>query len=360
MNIVIANTKKDKKRYIDFIYNIYKEDKNFSDLNITFVKNFLYKRDRYAKRVDIEPIIIEDNGIKLVGTFISSDDSKQLKLAFLEFVPNASKYIHKIIEYGKELLNSKKLEELIIGVNGQVSYGLGILEHGDNEKFEFNANYNPDYYTKELDQIISVSKNAYSYIYDAKNSLDIIGNNLMNELSKYYTFRYMDKKHFKRDMLIFGDLCDKTLKSTPYYSYKSNKEMYELMKQMKFLLKNEDIIFALKDNKEVGFIFTHPDYVELFDKPKLNYIKLFFRKLYKKPKNLIYNVIGILPEYQKSGLAMGLIHKSANIRKKDYPIGVSSFILEENIPSTMLSRKLSIGVNKKYKIYEIKKDDKNV
>ena len=359
MNVTIVKTKKDKKRYIDFIYSIYKGDKNYSDLNINLVKTFLYKEDSYAKRVDIEPIIIEDNGIKLVGMFISSDDSKQLKLSFLEFLPNASKYIHKIIEYGKEILKRKELDEIIIGVNGQVSYGLGILEYNEtleDEEFEFNANYNPSYYTKELDEIISTSKNVYSFKCDAVNSLSFINTKLINHISKDYTFRYMDKKNFKEEMLIFGDICDKALKSTPYYSYKSSQEMYELMNQMKILLKNEDIIFALKDGKEVGLVFSHPDYAELVDKPKINYIKLFIRKFLKKPKRIIYNAIAVLPEFHKSGVAIGLVYNVLNLRKDNYTEGVTSFILEENIPSMSLFKKLSVGVNKKYKIYEIEKD----
>ena len=31
----------------------------------------------------------------------------------------------------------------------------------------------------------------------------------------------------------------------------------------------------LKDGKEIGFVYTHPDYAELFNKPKLNYFKSF-------------------------------------------------------------------------------------
>ena len=217
MKVTIAKTKNDKKRYIDFIYSIYRDDKNYSDLNINLVKNFLYKQDSYAKRLDIEPIIIEDNGIKLVGMFISSDDSKQLKLSFLEFLPNAGKYINEIIEYGKGILKRKNLDEIIIGVNGQVSYGLGILKYNEdqeNEEFEFNANYNPNYYTKELDKIISISKNAYSFKCDVVNSLSFINTKLINHINKDYTFRYMNKKNFKEEMLIFGNICDKKKKET--------------------------------------------------------------------------------------------------------------------------------------------------
>ena len=353
MKLIEVKTKHDKKRYINFIYNLYKNDNNFSDMNLILVKNFLYKKDDYAKRADVTPIIIEDGTIKLVCIFISTSDSDELKLSFLEFVPNSKKYINEAIRYGKIIMNKYGLKKMIIGINGQVSYGLGILVPGYNNKFEFNSNYNLEYYTKELDEIISIKKRAFSYIYDAENSLSFFDKKMLNAIYNNYTFRYMNKKNFKNEMIKFGELCDRTLKTTPYYSPKTPNEMYQLMKQMKFLMKNEDIIFAIKDGKEVGFIFTHPDYAEFFDKPKINYINLFFRLLRGRPKNLIYNIIGVLPEHQKNGLAVGLIDYSIKMRKDKFPKGVSSFILEDNTESNNLCKKISVGINKEYRLYEI-------
>ena len=360
MQLVEVRTNKDRKRYIDFIYKVYKNDKNFSDMNLIFVKNFLYKKDSYAKRANVIPLIVEDsipqiekNEIKLVCMFISTEDSKELKLSFLEFLPNSEEYLKAVIEYGKKLLNELNLSKIIVGINGQVSYGLGILVHGDNNKFEFNANYNPAYYIKELDDVIQTKKRAFSYKYDANKTLSSFNKDLLSHIYDSFTFRYLDKKHFKEEMLVFGELCHKTLKNTPYYSEKTPFEMYELMKQMKFLIKKEDFIFVLKDGKEVGFIFTHPDFAELFDKPKINYIKLGLRLFNKRPKMVIYNVIGVLEEYQKEGVAVGLIDFSTKMRKPEFPQAVSSFILEDNVESTNLCKKISTGINKEFRLYEI-------
>lgn len=353
MNVIEVKTKQDKKRYIKFIYELYKNDEHFSDMNIILIKNFLYKKDDYAKRANVIPIMIEDNEVKLACIFISTNDSKELKMSFLEFMPNSQKYIKEAIKYGKNLMKKLQLNKMIIGINGQISYGLGILVHGYNNDLEFNSNYNPEYYVKELDEIINIKKRAFSYIYDAENSVSLFDKKMLENIYSNYTFRYMNKRKFKNEMLKFGELCDKTLKGTPYYSTKTPNEMYQLMKQMKFLIKNEDIIFVLKDGREVGFIFTHPDYAEFFDRPKINYIKLFFRLLKSKPKNLIYNVIGVLPEYQRSGLAIGLIDYSIKMRKEKFPRGVSSFILEDNTESNNLCKKIAIGVNKEYRLYEI-------
>ena len=353
MQLVEDNTNKDRKRYIDFIYKVYENDKNFSDMNLIFVKNFLYKKDSYAKRANVVPVIIEDEGIKLVCMFISTEDSKELKLSFLEFLPNSKKYLKAVIEYGKKLMKKLNLSKIVVGINGQVSYGLGILVYGNNNEFEFNANYNPEYYTKELDEVIVTKKRAFSYKYSAEKTLNSFNNELLNHVYDNFYFRYLDKKNFKKEMLLFGELCHKALSKTPYYSEKTPYEMYELMKQMKFLIKKEDLIFAMKDGKEVGFIFTHPDFAEFFDKPKINYIKLGLRLLKKRPKMVIYNVIGVLEEYQREGVAVGLIDYSTKMRKSEFPNAVSSFILEDNVESTNLCKKISTGINKEFRLYEI-------
>ncbi len=357
MEIIEVKTKRQKKQYINFIYDLYKNDNNFCDMNLIFVKNFLYQKDSYSKRCVVKPIMITDNDeIKLECIYVI-DETDDIKLSFIEFRKNSSKYLKELLKYSKNLTKEYKKKKVIIGINGQISYGLGILTDKYNRNFEFNSNYNLPYYTKEMDKVFPIIKKAFSYNYKASNSLSLFDNTLIDKIYNNFEFRYLNMKHFKKEMLIFGELCHKSLKNTPYYSEKTPYEMYELMKQMKFIMKKEDIIFVLKDGKEIGFVYTHPDYAELFNKPKLNYISFYLKFLFKKTHNVIYNIIGVLPEYQKAGLAVALIHKSIVMRQEDYPYGSSSFILEDNIPSTMLCRKLSISINKEFHLYEILGDD---
>lgn len=356
MTIREAVSNKDKRRYLDFIYQIYQGDQHFSDLNLLFVKTFLYGLDDYARRAKVVPVLVEDDGIRLAGTFISTEDSMELKLAFLEFLPNSGHYIEAVIDYGRSLMQQLGLSRMIVGVNGQISYGLGILVDGHNPCFEFNANYNPGYYTEELDRVILTKKRAFSYQFDAAHCLALMERFHNDRISSDFSIRPMDKRHFRRDMLIFGRLCHEALKDTPYYSEKTPPEMYQLMRQMRFLLKNEDILFAVKDGREVGFIFSHPDYAELFTKPRLNYLRLFVRKWFMTPKHVIFNAVGVLPEYRHNGLVAELLYHSIRMRQKQYPTGVSSFILEENTDSNMLFRKMAMGINKEYRIYEIERE----
>lgn len=353
MNLREAVSRRDKRRYLDFVYRVYREDKNFSDLNLIFLKTFLYGLDDYARRANVIPVLVEDGGIRLAGTFISTADSPELKLSFLEFLPDSGHCLRAILDYGRGLMRRLGLSKMIVGVNGQVSYGLGILVHEYNTEFEFNANYNPGYYTRELDHIIPTSKRAFSYCFDASQCLASMEQIRSRRPAQGLSIRPMDKRHFKRDMLIFGSLCHEALKDTPYYSEKTPAEMYQLMRQMRFLLRNEDILFAVKDGREAGFVFSHPDYAELFTKPRLSYLRLFFRSCCMRPKRVIFNAVGVLPEYRRSGMIAELLYHSVRMRQRRYAAGVSSFILEENADSNLLFRKMSTGIHREYRIYEI-------
>lgn len=348
-----AITEKEKHEYIKFIYDLYSDDDNWCDMNLLFVKNFLYQKDSFSKRVMVRPIVIkEDDKIKLECIFII-DETSEIKLSFLEFVPNAKEYFACLDGYARYLLSLFNKQKVIIGVNGQISYGLGILTGDYNQSFEFNSNHNKDYYTKELDDFFPNIKKAYSYKYTARNTLSLLDDKALKRLYSRYQFRYFNIKQFKKEILLFGKLCHESLKNTPYYADKTPYEMYELFKPLRFIIRKEDIIFVMKDGKEIGFIYTHPDYAELFDKPKINYIKFFLKFLFKRPQKIIYNAIGILPKYKRTGIAAALIDKSIRTRLKDDFESVSSFILEENVSSTLLSKNLAIGINKEFHLYEI-------
>ena len=357
MKLSIVRTKKEKREVIRFIYDLYRDDPQFCDMNLTFVKTFLYQTDAFSRRCKVIPIRITDKGqIALTGIFVL-DETPEIKLSFPEFIPHAAPFFSMLERFCQKLLTTYRKEKVIIGVNGQISYGLGILTGDCDRTFEFNSNYNKDYYTKELDAFFPVVKKAYAYRYDPAHTLSMIDPKLLAGVKKSYSFRYLDLWHLKRDLLIFGSLCHESLQSTPYYAEKKPAEMCELMLKMRWLLKKEDIIFAMQDGKEVGFLFTHPDYAELFDKPRLHYLPFYLRFLTKRTKKVIFNVIGVLPDHQASGVAVALIDRAVRMRKQKYDVGVSSFILEENIPSTKLCRKLSLDIHKEFHLYEITKKE---
>lgn len=358
MKIVKVKTNAQRKTYIDFLYSIYQGDSEFCDMNVIFVKNFLYRRDDFAKSHKVLPIMIYDNNTPKLECMFIVDETEDIKLSFIEFLPHSEKYLRALMKYSIHLMEKLDKNRVIIGINGQISYGLGILTADYNRKFEFNSNYNPAYYTREMDAVFPVVKRAFSYEYDVKHTLKCFNPELIEKNNQEFSFRYFDTRHFKREMMLFGQLVHDCLKTTPYYSKKTPYQMYQLMNQTRLFFRKKDIIFAMKNGKEIGFIYTHPDYAEFFNKGRLNYITFYLRFLTGKTSRVIYNVIGVLPDYQRSGVAVNLVEQSIRFRKKDYRYGCSSFILEENKESTSLCRKIATGINKEFHLYEIPRNRK--
>ena len=212
MEFVEVDSKKLKKLFIDFIYGLYKDDKNFCDMNLLFVKNFLYQIDSYSKRCTVRPIMITDGGeIKLECIYVV-DEKDVIKLSFIEFRRNASKYLQELIAYSKKVIKEYGKKKVVVGINGQVSYGLGILTNNYNRNFEFNSNYNLDYYAEEMDAVFPVMKRAFSYNYAATHSLSMFDNDMLKQVYDNFQFRYFNVHDFKKEMLLFGQLCHESLK----------------------------------------------------------------------------------------------------------------------------------------------------
>jgi hypothetical protein len=338
-----------KKIFTDFICSVYKDDPKYRDINLLFVKNFLYQKDTYSKRCRVIPVMVSDPDIKVVGMYVHSKDSTELKLSFLEFKPNSISCLRDILAYGQALARKENLSKIIIGINGHISYGLGILCNQNNE-FEFMGNYNPAYYVEELDKLHLVTKKAFSYKYSTDNKYS---QSIMKEPHQDYTFRTLNLNDFKHDMLIFGDICQKSFPGTPYYSPLTPGEMLDVMSPLKPLLKSNDIVFAQYHGKEIGFVFTHPDYAQFFNSRHVNLVWVFLHNLLSKSTKIIVNSIGIVPEHRHKALASGLLGYASHLKKGTFKQAVSSFVLTENLPSTKISTLFSTGINREYNLYEV-------
>jgi hypothetical protein len=354
MEIVLADNKTLKNSYIDFMLSIYKNNKYFKDINIIFAKNFLFKEDLFSKKCDIYPILIMEGSIILACTsLILYPASTEVFLSFFEALPDQKKAVDEIIVYARKIAKENNKTKIVIGINGQVSYTVGLLANNYDKPQQFGSGYNPDYYIDYFEQQSLLRKEAVSYIYD----FDKIKFNeqVLKQVYSDVSFRLLDKWNFKRDILIFGDLCNRVLGETPYYIEKTKEEMYNSLRQLKFVLTESNLVFAMKDRKEVGFIFMHPDYNEFISGQKITPLKMLVGSLFKrkKVKTLLLNTIGVLPEYREYRTIIGLFNEAHKIVKDNYKRAVSTFIIKDNSKSDKLCSSFATGELNKYYIYEL-------
>ena len=354
MNIEAANNLRQKRDFIKFYYQVYQNDPNFIDLNIGNIKNFLYQKDHYAKRCRVQPILAKKgNSILAQAILVSSNDSDELRISFLEFLPKQISAVKKITSFAITLAKKLQLKKVIIGIDGHISYGLGILQN-NHTTYLCGCNYHPNYYVSELEKLkLSKKEIAHSYFYDF-NKIKLSPNQLQSVL-KNKQIRTMSRFHFKRDIMIFGKLCNLALQGTPHYSHKSPAEMYELIKPLRFLLHKENLLFIMASQKEVGFLFTHPNYTQLMPSGKINWPMFILNYLFRKNtiNTLIFNTIGILPEYRHSSNSVALLFTAYQHFHNKYHSGISTFIQQKNHQAATLLSSFATNTSRKYFIYAI-------
>jgi hypothetical protein len=353
MDVSLAQTRTDKRDYLLFVDAVYRSDSHYRNINVWFLENFLFQKDAYARRCDVTPLLVREGGrVLAAATCVTSDDSDLLRLSFLEFLPDGGPAVAVLLEQARSLARARGKKRIVVGVNGQVGYGLGILENDGTVPFEFGANYHPPYYVPVLDTLGLEKKRAHAFRFDLADVNRQRDDRLLDGLRRDYVYRRLDLGRFKQEMRLFGELCDQTLGDTPYYTPKSAAEMSEEMLPLRFLLRPEDLIFVLHKGREVGFVLAHPNYSEHLQQRSTTQRGFFLNAIRWPSTSFIINCVGVVEEHRGVGLALGLPYEW--LRLVDHPVTslVSSFVLDDNMISARLCRSRSASVHRVYSVYE--------
>lgn len=355
MEIINVNSYKLKKRYLGFIDEVYKNNLNYKGFSKLFAKNFLFSKDLFTRKCHILPILVKDKRhIVACATGVLNERTDNFFVSYFEALPNMDSAVALLIRHYQVIARQFKKNRLIIGVNGHISYPVGILANNFNCPQLYYHNYNPHYYPNYFDHYADLRHEAITYSYSPS---EIQSNKLESESIKSdFFFRPLDKKNFKRDILILGEICDRSLFGTPFYYQKTKEEMYSSMKLTKYVLDKYNIIFAMVKNKEVGFIISHPNFSEIIKGHKYVIPQILFGSNFRTNNisTLIINTIGVLPEYQNSGIATGLLNSLFKNLACSYEQVATLFVMNKNKKSLNLCDKFIPKKLNKYYIYSIK------
>lgn len=354
INIVKADNYKLKSKFIDFIYEVYKDIPQYKDTLSLVTKNFLFQKDSFAKRCSIHPVmILMGSSVVAECVFIYNKALPSLQMGFFEALPGYQDAVDMLIQEGKSLCRALGLNKIIIGLNGHFSYGIGLLADNFDQEPAFDSIYNPPYYREYFRKYNGQEVLLSSYKWDMKDlKFDY---KVLGRVYKNFSFRTMNMKEFKKEIYLLSELNNECLKNVHFHFWKQPQEDYELIKNLRFFLNKENLIFVLKDGKEVGFLFWHPDYNQMLKGcKKSNPLKIFLRFLFFRNKinRFVINTFGVLPKYQGSGAIAGLFHQVYTYAVNTYKYGESTFVLQDNIKSRRISERF-VNPYKTYVVFEL-------
>lgn len=124
-----------------------------------------------------------------------------------------------------------KKEKIIIGINGHISCGVGILQDQFSQKATFDSRYCKRWYKDYFAHLPAKELTTYTIENDSINK-----GNVMSPKAKEFTCQFFDAKNFNAEMEKFSHLCNGTLCSTDYYHMMKPYHMKSLLIGMKKFL----------------------------------------------------------------------------------------------------------------------------
>jgi GNAT superfamily N-acetyltransferase len=359
-------TKGDTKKFIDFIYELYNDDKNWvPPLRMDREKLIDKKKNPFYAHSSMELFLAERDGrvIGRIGAIVNDNHNKEHndKVGFFGFFEcvNEQDVANALFDEAKKYLLSKGMNAMRGPANPSVNDEYGLLIDGFDSPPVVLMTYNPKYYTELIENYgLKKEKDLYAYILD-QNTVYTEKFNRANEIVKQrnsLTFRPINMKDFDNDV--------KRLKAVYNAAWQYNwgavamtdAEFDALAEDMKMIFEPELVLIAESKGKVVGFGLSLPDInVRLKDNKKGGLLGGLLRLLvFKKKIDLVrVIVLGVIPEYQRTGAAGALFYETAvRAKKLGYRYGEASWILEDNVMMNRAAEMMQGKVYKTYRIYQ--------
>lgn len=339
------------KEYLLFYKNVYKEDRNFKDNKSGLIKIVCGEGRPFLANSKQEVIAVKEGGniFCACALVIHKNAPNMLSFAFFEALPNCQEAVDILIDYASKFGRKNCCGQMIVSLDGHINNGVSFPS--SDSKPSFGESYCPLYYHSYFNNL---NKVKFTSFYEAVNLVDTcIARDLLKleKLKGNMTIEYADfASDFNNTMRRYTDLNNEIFANHKYYFRREYSEDYDLFYDMRPLLKNENLIFAKRDGKDIGFILWYPDYNELIGVGKgasiLTFIK--YKILKQMPTTAKVVEIGIAAKYSHFGTSLFLLNAAIEKISKNTKKIVSSWILDENIRSKAISQRY---VKKHYKDY---------
>jgi len=346
MKIRDVDDAKTKNDYIVFRRCLYKGDSGYVCTAEFVVEMFLNGSTAFARSCFVRPIMAYGDRVVAECMLIHNPRLPLMQVAFFEAEPNQQEAVDLLLEEARKEAIRLGVERIIVGLNGHISYGVGILVEGF-QKATFDSLYNKPYY-----------KGYFSCLAEHESLTAYRG--AIADVQKYFssrdggiTVRRANFGQFRKEMELFRNLCDRTIGTTHLYFPTEESHFYELMKDMLPFLREENILFAESYGTPVGFLFWHPDYNMVLHGGRsygiagigLNY--LLKRRAIDTVK---VNAIGVLREFRGS-CALALIAEMNRYVKGKYCFVETNFVWDNNVESSKLTSHLLGDGCRRYEVY---------
>jgi len=341
-----------RREFLAFLRAIHRGNPAYRDLQAHLAESFLDSGDRFLRQCRIRPVQVLDHGVaRAQAMLVTHPDCPYQQVAFLDFLPDSADAVARLLAEARDEARRNGLSRLAIGLDGHVSYGVGFLANRFDQPISFDSLYSPPWVVPTLDSLGLERRTLSTYRIPLSK---VSWSPAQVRAGSRIQVRPMDKRRFRDEIALFGRLANECLADTPLYFPRDPLALVELLAPIRALLRPEHLLFSLRDGRETGFLFWHPDFNEVLPggrRTPLAEIALRSLLLGGRIRHAKLNALGILPRERGSGAAPALLQDFTRHAGGRFESAETNFVWDDNHASTLLNRRRMDGPERIYHVY---------
>ena len=200
MRLVQVKTRQERARFVDFIYELYGDDPGFVDTSLFLTRLFLWQGDTFTRQSSLRALAVmegEQTLAQCILVFTPQFPCQQL--SFFEALPRQDGAVDLL--WGEACAEAKRhgVGRIVVGLNGHVSYGVGLMTSGYGRATSFDTLYNKPYYADYF-ALRGLERHTLStYTFDPRHIDRRYGP--LDRAYREFTYRPMVPSRFRQEML---------------------------------------------------------------------------------------------------------------------------------------------------------------
>ncbi|HEY6000745.1 MAG TPA: hypothetical protein VI078_15775 [bacterium] len=361
-------TKADERRFIDFLYTHYRDAKHWvAPLRMERRKLIDTRKNPFYRHAERELFLAERGGkiVGRIGAIVNHNHNRRHndRVGFFGFFESVDdpQVAAALLEAARGWLRGRGMDAMRGPANPSVNDEYGLLVEGFDLPPAVMMPYNPPYYAALLEGCgLRKARDLYAYLLTTPET---VANAKLKRAHEVFqkrsglVYRSLNMKDFPAEIARIKQVYNRAWQGNWGEVPMTDEEFDALAADFKQVVEPELVLFAETPAGDVaGFALNLPDINQVLkDNPRGGLLRGLWLLLTRRRRIDFCRVmvLGVLPEYRRTGAAGVLFYEYAlRAVKLGYRGGEASWILEDNVMMVRAAEMMGGRLYKTYRIYE--------
>jgi len=375
IDIIECKTKAQKRQFIEFQWEIYRGDAFWVPPLISEREAFYDRaKNPFFEHSDVAMFMAQRGG-KVVGTISAILNNRHVqvhkeKVGFFGSYEtiNDPAVSNALFDAARAWLKARGVQAMRGPATLSANDEYGLLIEGFDSEPQVLMTYNPRYYLNLIEQYGFIkAMDLYAWWTRTEKARELIIGKRFGEIAEKvmmrgkFTVRHANLKNLDVEVAAIKKIYNKAWLDNWGFVPLTDHEIDHLVKNLKQFADEEMIFIAEKDGEPIGVSLSLPNVNRALRKayPRPGELELWTLLKFVWHRRSMVNslrlvILGVLPEYRKSGVDTVMIYKTLQVAiDKQLTGGECSWILETNDAMNDVIQRAEPELYKKYRMFQI-------